>query len=70
MAGVGKDDGRTQVVPEISLGKALDGGVRPDRHKGGRLDIAVRGVQNAGAGMGFGALGQEFEGDLASQLRL
>jgi hypothetical protein len=30
----------------------------------------VRSVQNAGAGAGDGALGEDFEGNLARQLRL
>ncbi len=54
---------------EVALGEAFDGGLGADGHEDRGFDGAVGGVENAGAGAGVRALGQEFEGDLG-QLRL
>ena len=70
MVGVGEDDAGLEFVPEIALVQSFDGGLRADRHEDGRRDVAVRGVQDAGAGACDRAFGEEFEGDLARQPRL
>ena len=65
VVGVAEDDAGVEVFPEVALGEAFDGGLGADGHEDGRRDVAVFGVQNAGAGAGFRAFGEEFEGDLA-----
>ena len=70
MIGVAEDDAGVEFVPKVALGQAFDCGLRADRHEDGGRDVAVRGVQNAGAGAGFRAFGEKFEGDLARQPRL
>ena len=48
--GVGQDDAGVEILREVALGEPFDGGLRADRHEDGRFDVAVRGVQQAGAG--------------------
>ena len=55
--GVGEDDFGVQLVGQIALHDALDGGLRADWHEHGGFDDAVRGVDEAGARAGVGALG-------------
>ena len=64
MVGVAEDDAGLEFVPEVALVEAFDRGLRADGHEDGGRDIAMRGVQNAGAGAGLRAFGEEFEGDL------
>jgi len=54
----------------VALAQSFDGSLRTDRHEDRGLDIAVRGVQDTGAGAGDRAFGEELEGDLARQPRL
>ncbi len=54
-----------EIFGEVALGQSFDGGLRAHGHEDGRFDGAVRGVQQAGAGAGVGALGHHFEGDLS-----
>ena len=67
VVGVSEDDGRFEFFPKVALGEAFDGGLGADGHEGGRGDVAVFGVQDAGAGAGYGACGEEFESDLTGQ---
>jgi len=64
VVGVCQDDLGVEVL-EIALVEGFDGRLGADGHEHGGLDIAVGGVEDAGAGAGSGALGEEFEGDLA-----
>ena len=50
--GIGEDDLRTDFI-QFARGHALDGRLCADRHEDRGLDIAVRGMHNAAAGMGF-----------------
>ena len=61
MIGVGEDDLGVQLVGQVALGEAFDGGLRADRHEDRRLDGAVGGVEQAGARAGVGAFGLQFE---------
>lgn len=70
MIGIREDDAGLEFVPQIALAESFDGGLRPDRHEDRGRDVAVRCVQDSGAGACDRALGEEFEGDLARQLRL
>ena len=70
MVGVAEDDAGLEIVPQIALAESFDGGLRADRHEDRGRDVAVRGVQDAGAGAGDRAFGEEFEDDLARQPRL
>ncbi len=63
--GIAEEDLDVEILGEVALGEALDGGLGADGHEDGRADIAVRGMQYPGAGPGDGALGLDFEGDLA-----
>ena len=63
--GVGEDDFGAEVLGEIALREAFDGGLGADGHEDGSFDIAVGGVEDAGAGAGVGAFGDDVEGDLA-----
>ena len=69
MVGVGEQDPHAQVLRQVALGQALDGGLRAHGHEYGRLDGSMRGMQQARAGAGVRALGHYFEGELG-QLRL
>ncbi len=70
MVGIGKNDAGLKFVEEIALVQAFHGGLGADRHEDRGGDVAVFGVQDAGAGPGNGAFGEEFEGDLPGQPRL
>jgi hypothetical protein len=65
MVGVGEDDLRAEFLGEVALRETFDGGLSAYGHEDGRLDVAVGGMKDAGAGAGDGALGENFEGDLA-----
>ena len=52
---VGEDDLRTDLV-QFARGHALDGRLRAHRHEDRGLDVAVRSMHNAAAGMGFRVL--------------
>ena len=67
MVGVAEDDAGLEIIPEIALGEAFDGRLGADRHEDGRGDVAVLGVENAGAGARYRAFGEEFKGDLTGQ---
>ena len=67
--GIGEQDLDVEILGEVALGQSLDRGLRADGHEDGRLDVAVRGMEQAGAGAGVGTLGKDFEGNLA-QVRL
>ena len=58
VVGVGEHDLRAQVADRLPR-DALDRGTRAHRHKDGRLDVAVRRVQHAGAGVRLGVLGND-----------
>ena len=68
MVGIGEDDGCFEVFPQIALAEAFHGGLCSDWHEGWGGDVAVLGVKNAGAGMCYGAFGEEFKGNLAGQV--
>ena len=70
MVGVGEDNAGAQFLAQIALREAFDGALRTDRHKDGRRDVAMIGVDDTGAGAGNGAFGEEFELDPARQPRL
>ncbi len=70
MVGVRKNDAGVEFVPKVALVESFDGGLRADGHEDGRRDVAVGGVQNAGARARDRAFGEEFEGNLALQPRL
>lgn len=70
MVGVGEDDTGAQFLAEIALGQAFDGSLCADGHEDGRRDVAVIGVEDAGACARDGAFGEEFEVDPARQSRL
>jgi len=70
MVGVAEDDAGLEIVPQVALAESLDCGLCSDRHENRGRDIAVRGVQDTGAGVGDRALGEKLEGDLAGQPRL
>jgi hypothetical protein len=70
MVGIAEDDAGVEFVPQIALVESLDGSLRPHGHEDRGRDVAVCGVQNAGAGSGDGTFGEEFEDDLARQPRL
>ena len=53
---------------KMALGETFNGPLGADRHKDGGRDIAVGGVENSGAGPGFGTFREEFKGDLAGQV--
>ena len=65
---VAEDDRGAQVFPKVALSEAFDGALSADGHEDRGGDIAVFGVQDAGAGPGEGAFGLEFKGDLAGQV--
>ena len=69
--GVGKHDLRAQCLNRLG-GNALDVGLGSHGHKDGRLDIAVRRVQNARTRMRLGILGDDvvFEEGLIHVLEL
>ena len=64
------DDAAAQFLAQVALGEAFDGGLRAHGHEDGRGNVAVIGVEDAGAGAGHGAFGEEFEVDPARQSRL
>ena len=64
---VPQNDRRFEVFVEIALGEAFNGGLGADGHEDWGGDVAVFGVEDAGAGARYWALGDEFEGDLAGQ---
>jgi len=68
MVSVSQNDGGFEIFPKIPLREAFYGGLGSDGHERGGGDVAVWGVKNAGAGAGYGAFGEEFEGDLAGQV--
>jgi hypothetical protein len=68
MVSVGEDDGGFEIFPKIPLREALHGCLGSDGHEGGGGDIAVLSVKDAGAGAGYRAFGEKFEGDLAGQV--
>ena len=70
MIGVGQQDPDAEILGEVALGEAFDGGLRADRHEDGGFDGPVRGVEQAGAGAGVRAFGDHFEGDLGLKSRL
>ena len=53
--GIGEDDLRADLV-QLTRGHALDGRLRAHGHENRGLDVAVRGMHNAAAGMGFRVL--------------
>ncbi len=53
VVGVGEDDRRVEIVPEVALGEAFDGGLGADRHEDGGGDVAMFGVEDAGARASF-----------------
>ena len=67
MVGVAEDDAGLEFVPEIALVQPFDRCLCTDGHEDGRRDVAVFGVQDAGAGACDRAFGEEFKGDLAGQ---
>lgn len=70
MVGVAEDDAGLEFVPKIPLVETFDRCLGADRHENGGRNVAVFGVQNARASARNRAFGEEFEGDLAGQLRL
>ena len=70
VVGIAEDDGRAEVVPKVALAESFDGRLGADGHENGRGDVAMGGMEDARAGARDGALGEEFEGDLAGQTRL
>jgi len=64
MIGVGQQDLHAEIVGQVALAEAFDGGLRAHRHEDRGLDGSVRRVQQAGARPRVGALGNHFEGDL------
>ena len=59
--GVGEDDLRAR-LPQVARQHPLDRRLRADGHIDGRLDVAVRGVKNAGARARFRVGLDHFEG--------
>ena len=65
MIGVAEDDAGVEIIPARSRWlEAFDGGLGADGHEDRRRDVAVRGVQDAGAGARDRTFGLNFEGDL------
>lgn len=58
---VAEDDLRVQIVEQIARQKRFDGRLGSHRHEYGGFNIAVRGVQNAGARTGGGTSGVKLE---------
>ena len=69
MVGITEDDAGVELIPQIALVQPFDRGLGADGHEDGGRDVAVWCVEDAGAGAGDGALGEEFEGDRAGRSR-
>ena len=69
MVGIGQQDLHAEIFGEIALRESFDGGLRAYRHEDGRLDAAMRSMEQAGARARDGTLGYYFEGNLR-QIRL
>jgi hypothetical protein len=61
MVRIGEQDLHTQVVGEVALSQALDGGLRANGHEDRRLNGSVGSVQETGAGPGVRTFGNDFE---------
>ena len=61
MVRVGQDDARVEIVEQIARQQAFDRGLGPDRHEDRRLDVAMRGMQEAGPRAGVRAGGLDLE---------
>jgi len=61
MIGVAEEDFRVEVVEYVAREDAFDGRLGADRHEDRCFDVAMRGVENAGAGASFGAGSEEVE---------
>jgi hypothetical protein len=59
-----EEDLDAEVGREVALVETLDGGLGAYGHEDGGFDDAVGGVEEAGAGAGGGAFGDDFEGNL------
>ena len=68
MIGVAQDDLGVQVVQQIARQDAFDGRLRADGHEHRSLDVAMRGVQNAGARAGY--RGRSPEARIGTQILL
>ncbi len=61
MIRVRQDNFGIKIGGQIPLGDSLHGGLCADRHEHGGFDRAMRGMQQAGPGLGDGALCLKFE---------
>ena len=61
MISIGEDDAGIELAGKVALEDAFDRRLGADGHEHGRLDDAVIGVEEAGAGARGGTLGLDFE---------
>ena len=66
MISVRQDDARVEIVYQVALRDAFDGGLRADRHEDRRLDGAVGGVHQARARASIGTDGLQLEAHLSN----
>ena len=64
MIGIRQQNRHAEIVGQVALRESLDGGLGADRHEDRGFDGAVRRMQQACAGAGVRALGDDFKGDL------
>jgi len=61
---VAQQNADAEILRKVALGESFDGGLRADRHEHGRLDIAMPGMQDAGAGARDWTFCLDLEADL------
>ena len=67
MIGGAEDDPGGELLEQVARREAFDGGLGADRHEDRRFDRAMRGVEQAGAGVGVRAGGLDLEAERGRQ---